>query len=164
MRAGRAALLLGCLGTVHIAADLAGLAPVSAVAAASGVAPAPKVFSSVRGLETFSSRFFVEWTAPGGEERSVEVTPERAAGLAGPYNRRNVWGAALAYGPLLASDLHTRPLFGAVLRAALCGEAPLLRELGIDASERVGPVRIRVAPRQRPAGAAWPSVLQGDCR
>jgi hypothetical protein len=160
----RAALLLAFLGSVRMAADLAGLAPVAALAAASGAAPAPKVFSSVAGLETFSSRFFLEWEDAAGEAHSVEVTAERAARLAGPYNRRNVYGAALAYGPVLASDPRTRPLLSAVLRGSLCGDAPLLAELGVETPGRVGPVRVRVAARQRPAGATWPSVLEEACR
>lgn len=164
MRARRAALLLGILGLARMVADLAGLPAVAALAAATGAAPAPKVFSSVDGLETYSSRFFVEWTTATGEARSVEITPERYARLAGPYNRRNVYGAAIAYGPVLADDVRTRPLLRAVQRAALCGDAPLLVELGIDASDRVGPVNVRVEPRQRPAGATWPSVLATECR
>ncbi len=156
------ALALAVLGLSRMAADLAGLGAVAAVAGATGAAPAPKVFSAQRGLETYSSRFFVEWTAPDGE-RSVEVTPERTARLAGPYNRRNVYGAALAYGPLLASDPRTAPLFHSVQRAALCDDAPLLRELGIDASDRTGALRVRVEPHAAPAQRDWPTLLTEEC-
>jgi len=158
-----AALVLGFLGCVRMLSDLAGLAPVAAVAAASGAAPAPKVFTSSQGLETFSSRFFVEWDTRDGATQSVELTPERYARLAGPYNRRNVYGAALAYGPVLASDPRTRPLLDDVLRSAACAEAPLLAELGIETPARVGPARIRVAPRRRPPQARWPELLEAPC-
>ncbi len=164
MKPRHAAVLLGALGLMRMAADLAGFGSLAAAAAATGASPAPKVFSSVRGLETYSSRFFVEWTTRAGQTRSVELTPELYARLDGPYNRRNVYGAALAYGPLLASDPHTRPLFRAVHRGALCGEAPLLAELGIDAADRTGPVRVRLAPKHRPADADWPTLLEEDCR
>jgi hypothetical protein len=158
-----AALLLGALGCVRMLADLAGLAPVAAVAAASGAAPAPKVFTSSQGLETFSSRFFVEWDTTDGETRSVEIDAERTGRLAGPYNRRNVYGAALAYGPVLAADPRTRPLLEGVLRRAACGDAPLLAELGIETPGRVGAPRIRVVPRVRPPGARWPERLEAPC-
>ena len=85
----------------------------------------------MRGLETYSTRFFVEWTDRDGAAHSLELTPETYKSLRGPYNRRNVYGALLAYGPVLSSDPHAKPLFDSVARYALCGDAPLLRELGI---------------------------------
>ena len=163
MRARLTATLLGVLGLGRMAAALAGLDGVAAAAAATGAAPAPRVFSSVRGLETFSSRFSIEWETSDDGTRSVAVTPERIGRLRGPYNRRNVYGAAIAYGPLLASDPRTAPLLASVQRHALCGDAPLLRELGLDASGRTGPLRVRVEPKHRPAGASWPSVLEEHC-
>lgn len=158
-----AALLLGALGCIRMLADLAGLAPVAAVAAASGAAPAPKVFTSAQGLETFSSRFFVEWETADGETHAVELGPERYARLAGPYNRRNVYGAAFAYGPVLAADPRTHPLLDGVLHAVSCGDAPLLTELGIETPGRVGAPRIRVVPRVRPPAARWPERLEAPC-
>jgi hypothetical protein len=38
-------------------------------------------------------------------------------------------------------------MFESVTRHALCGEAPLLRELGVDPAEVSGPVRVRLAPK-----------------
>lgn len=157
-------MLLLVVGLGRMAADLAGAGGLAAALGALGASPAPKVFSSVQGLETFSSRFLVEWSDAEGRTHSVPLTPERYARIRGPYNRRNVYGAAIAYGPILASDARTRPLFASVSRSALCGDATLLRELGVETPGRVGPVQIRVEPRQRPADAAWPTVLQGDCR
>ena len=58
------------------------------------------------------------------------MTPEVYARLAGPYNRRNAYGAAMAGGPALAADPSLRPMFLAVSRYALCDPAPVLRELG----------------------------------
>jgi hypothetical protein len=167
MRSRRIAFLLAVLGLSRMLADLAGMPALAAVAGATSAAPAPKVFSSQRGLETYSSRFFIEWSTATGEH-AVELTPELGARLVGPYNRRNVYGAALAYGPLLASDPRTAPLFHSVQRAALCGDAPLLAELGIATPGRVGPVRIRVVPLARLANTGsdldWPTLLVEDCR
>lgn len=140
-----AALLL--LGTLRMAAEGLGLDALAGVATATGASPAPKVFSVVGGLETYSTRFLLEIRRAGGAREVVELTPERYAALRGPYNRRNAYGALLAFAPALSSAPRTQPMFDAASRYALCGEAPLLRELGIDASDRVGPVRVRLIPR-----------------
>ena len=41
--------------------DLLHLSALKGIAAATGASPAPKVFSAVKGLETFSTQYFVEW-------------------------------------------------------------------------------------------------------
>ena len=120
------AICLVVLGLAQMAGDLLGILPLKGIAAATGASPAPKVFSAVQGLETYSARFFLDT----GDGR-VEVTPELYSRLRGPYNRRNVYGAALAYGPVLPAALRDP-----VMRHALCGEAPLLRELGLRATAK----------------------------
>src|SRR6266550_5215120 len=132
------AAFLVILGTAQMFADLSGIAWLKGIAAATGASPAPKVFSAVRGLETYSTRFFIEWKDKEGMEHSLELTPEVYSRLRGPYNRRNVYGAALAYGPVLPAELRDP-----VMKYALCGRAPLLRELGIAAA---GPVTIVLEP------------------
>lgn len=127
-----AAVFLVLLGTAQMLGDVLGFLPLKAVAAATGASPAPKVFSAVQGLETYSTRFFLDLG-----DRRVMLTPELYARIRGPYNRRNVYGAALAYGPVLPPALREP-----VMRYALCGDAPLLREMGLRAS---------MSPRQRPA-------------
>ena len=107
--------------------DLTGFLPLKSIAAATNASPAPKVFSAVQGLETYSTRFFLEL-----DDRRVELTPDVYSRIRGPYNRRNVYGAALAYAPVLPPALRDP-----VMRRALCGNAPLLRELGLPPSQRV---------------------------
>jgi len=109
--------------------------------------PAPKVFSAVKGLETYSSRFYIDWRDQAGQSQTLELTPEVYARLEGPYNRRNIYGAALAYGPVLAGNPHTAEMFNSVLRYSFCGSAPLLMELGIDVSDISGPVIVRLEPK-----------------
>ncbi|HEY3305277.1 MAG TPA: hypothetical protein VGL70_17270, partial [Candidatus Binatia bacterium] len=87
-RIGAALLLL--LGLAQMAGDLAGLTALKGIAAATGASPAPKVFSAVKGLETYSTRFFIQWNDPAGAVLSVQLTPNMYARLRGPYNRRNV--------------------------------------------------------------------------
>jgi hypothetical protein len=91
------------------------------------------------------------------------LTPEVYGQVRGPYNRRNVYGAALAYGPVLVTDDRTRPLFESVVRYALCGDAPLLRELGIDAADVAGPVRVRYEPVPGTDLGDLPRVLEAPC-
>jgi hypothetical protein len=148
------------VGLLQMAGDLFGLRAVKAVGAATAASPAPKVFSAVRGLETYSTRFVLEWTGRDGERRQLEVTPEVYGRVRGPYNRRNVYGAALAYGPVLATDPATRPMFRSVVNFALTGEAPLLRELGVDPAEVVPPVRVRYEPAAGTEFGDWPRVLE----
>src|SRR5438034_916622 len=117
----KTALVLLAVGLLQMTGDIFDLPALKGIGAATVASPAPKVFASVRGLETFSTRFFLEWRDRAGRARSLEVTPELYARLRGPYNRRNVYGAALAFGPVLATDARTAPLFEAVARRAVAG-------------------------------------------
>lgn len=157
------AVALLVLGLANMASDLAGCDTLKALAVTTQASPAPKVFSSVRGLETYSTRFFVESTGSGPLE-TLELTPEVGSRLAGPYNRRNVYGAVLAYGPVLRSDPRTRPMFDAVATYALCGDAPLLRELGLRVTGRPQTIRVRLEPLNRALPANMPRVWEAPCR
>jgi hypothetical protein len=150
----KSAIALLALGLMQMTGDLlegAGLVsigrPIKAIGAATTASPAPKVFSTVRGLETFSTRFDLEWHDRNGRRHTLTLTPEIYSRIRGPYNRRNVYGAALAFGPVLAADQRTQPLLRSVMNYSLAGDAPLLRELGVDPSEIAGPVRVRYEPR-----------------
>jgi hypothetical protein len=142
--------------------DLAGAPEISAVASATGASPAPKVFSAVRGLETFSSRFTISWTDASGTQERVELTPERYAHIKGPYNRRNVYGAIVAYGPILHANPHTQPIFESVAHYALCGTRPLLSELGADPSQVASPIVLNVTPAH-PPDDALSMTLRAPC-
>jgi hypothetical protein len=160
----KAVLVLLAIGLLQMLGDLLQVPALKAVAAATAASPAPKVFSSVRGLETFSTRFFIEWTDPSGRFRSTEITPDRASGLLGPYNRRNVYGAVLAYGPVMQSDSQTRPMFDSVAKYALCGNAPLLRELGIDTRTVYGDLHLRLQTRPDSHANDLPLQLNAQCK
>jgi hypothetical protein len=148
----RPAVVLLTLGLLQMCGDLLRVPVLRGIGAATVASPAPKVFSSVQGLETFSSEFYVEWSDRTGVAHSLELTPEVYTHIQGPYNRRNIFGAALAYAPILQTDPHTREMFESVVRYALCGKAPLLREIGIDPDQLSAPPKIRLVPR---SGTAW---------
>ncbi|MEA2710079.1 MAG: hypothetical protein QOF78_2680 [Phycisphaerales bacterium] len=128
------------LGVMQMVGDVTGIAAIKGIAAATAASPAPRVFSAVRGLETFSTKFFLEWTDASGQARSMQLTPAIYSKMRGPYKRRNIYGAVLAYGPVLPARLRDP-----VLRYAVTGDAPLLREVGIDPSG-VRDVRVRYEP------------------
>ena len=134
------------LGLLQMTADVAGWRSVKGMAAATLLSPAPRVFSTAQGLETFSIQIELHWRDARGAPQSLELTPEVAAKLQGPYNRRNVYGAVLAYGPVLLESEAGRLLFEAVLTFALQGERPLLRELGLDPAQVSAPLRLTWTP------------------
>jgi len=155
-----AGLLL--LGLAHMIGHLTDLRPLRALAAATNASPAPKVFSAVSGLETFSTAFYLDWREPDGQRRSRRITAEMYDRLLGPYNRRNVYGAVLAYGPVISQDPATAPMFRSVLRAGLCGERRILRELGFDPT-RMSQVAVRLEPLRPEAIGSVPRVFAPDC-
>ncbi|HZS08240.1 MAG TPA: hypothetical protein VFD58_25625 [Blastocatellia bacterium] len=164
INANKAAVLLLVIGLLQMTGDLTGVTALKGIGAATLAAPAPKVFTSVRGLEAYSVRFYLEWTDRGGCVHSVQLTPEIYRRMAGPYNRRNVYGAVLAGGPVMASDERLLPMFQAVTNYALCGDAPLLREMGIDPQSVAGRVRIRYEPLPGTTMNHLPRVLEAQCQ
>ena len=162
MRKSVIALLV--LGLLQMAGDLLRVPVIKGLASATVASPAPKVFSAVRGLETYSTRFFIEWTDKTGQSQSVEITPERARGIRGPYNRRNVYGAVLAYGPIMQSDSTLRPMVDSVSLYALCGDAPLLRELGINTRDMKSAPRLRLVPRSGAEPSDLPLSFEAHCQ
>jgi len=149
-----AAVLLVALGLAQISGDLLQIAPLKGIAAATSASPAPKVFSAVRGLETYSTRFFIEW--PG---HRVEMTPEVYSRMRGPYNRRNVYGAALAYAPVLPPELRDP-----VMRRALCNGAPLLRELGVEPHAIRGTPSVVLEPIPGTSLGGMQTRFEAPCR
>lgn len=148
---------------LQIFASLFDLTLIKAVAAATTASPAPQIFTTVRGLETFSTKFHLEWSDKKGEQHAIVLTPDVYSWLKGPYNRRNVYGAVLAFGPVLATEPKTREMFLSVSRYALCDEAPLLREMGIDPASIAGDVRIRLEPLHDSKVDNLPLVFDLQC-
>jgi hypothetical protein len=160
----RASVFLLVIGLLQMTGDLLRAPQVKGLAAATGASPAPRVFSSVQGLETFSSDFYIEWKDQNGTAHSTKLTPELYSRIKGPYNRRNVFGAALSYAPVLARDPRTRPMYDAVVRHALCGPAPLLREMGIDPMDLSERPVIRLVPRADTRFGDTPFLIAPSCQ
>ncbi len=159
----RAAVVVLVLGLSQMGARVLGLPRLAGAAAATGASPAPKVFTAVDGYEGFSTRFSIVYREPDGTPQRVELTPAVYAGVLGPYNRRNAYGAALAYWPVASNDPRLRPMFEAAARHALCGRRPLLAELGVDPQRVVDPVIVVFGTRPgTPADRA--PAMEMHCR
>jgi hypothetical protein len=87
------------VGLTEMIGDISGCRVLKGLGAATAMAPCPKVFCDMDGLEAFASSF--EIIAEGDQSISLPITPELYARLKGPYNRRNVYGAAIAAAPRL---------------------------------------------------------------
>lgn len=145
------ALLL--LGLSQMAGDALSIRALRGLGAASVAAPLPKVFSDVSGLETFASDFELELDTPRGVLRR-SITPQLYSRLSGPYNRRNVYGAALSYAPRLPDEL-----WETVYCYGLAPEGPLRRELELPADATA--IRIHLTTRTRGRGVRW--TLEPAC-
>lgn len=149
-----AAVALVLVGTAQMAGDLSGITALKAIGAATHASPAPKVFTAQDGLETFSARFYIEWFDTAGELHRVQLTPKTYRALKGPYNRRNPYGATIAYAPQLASNPRLTPALEQVTQFGFCGRAPLLGELGIP-RHQVDLLRVVVVPIEGQRGVEY---------
>jgi len=67
--------------------------------------PLPLVFGQVKGVETFASDFYLNYQNTQNQQCQVKITPKLYAKLKGPYQYRNVVGAAISYGPVLPKKI-----------------------------------------------------------
>lgn len=150
-----AVLTVGSLQAVGWGTGWTGLQRLGQLTAAS---PLPLVFSSHQGWESFSPRFAIDVKYRDGQTEHVAVDPAIYAKLPGPYNRRNVYGAVMAFGPVLVEG-KKRAMRDAVLRYAFCDGGPLAR-LASRPEDVVG-ATVGAVPRARNSGAVWTEDI--DC-
>lgn len=146
-------MLLTIFACSAMLGDLLGVPALKGLGAASAVAPLPKVFCDNQGLEGFASEFTIFAQRASGGVTNLVLTPEMYARLQGPYNRRNVYGAALSFGPKLPPLL-----WRGVFSYGLGPSGPLRRELGLPADTTNVWVRIRT----RTAGRNDEWTLNGN--
>lgn len=163
-RTANLALVILVIGLFQMTGDLLGIAALKGIGAATGFSPAPKVFTAHKGLETYSTKFYVEFVDVDGNKQSIHLTPDLYYNVKGPYNRRNIFGAALSYGPVMVMDPLTKPIFDSVSQFAVCGDAPLLREIGIDPATVASPITIRFQPAPGADMGEWPRELEVGCK
>lgn len=148
-------LLLGLLGTLQILGHLVGSKTIKAVGTAMAASPFPKVFSDVNGLETFASTFILEIETRSGQKFETQITPELYQHLKGPYNRRNVYGAALSYAPRLPQTL-----WESIFCYGFYQEAPLRKELGLP--QDIANIKVIIKTNTRGRDDTW--LLNPTCK
>jgi len=107
-------IIIGFLQTIGYLTKIKMIRDLGVVTAAS---PLPIVFTEVEGVETFASDFYLQWTNSNNEKEEVQITPALYSKLKGPYNRRNIYGAAIAYGPVLPGKI-----WDPILNYGLCND------------------------------------------
>jgi sterol desaturase/sphingolipid hydroxylase (fatty acid hydroxylase superfamily) len=152
-----AALLLG-LGVSQMVGAALGSPTLRGLGALSVAAPLPLVFTQFRGYETYAADFTFDLETVAGTRHAGPITPALSASLGGPYNRRNPYGAVLAYGPVLDAP-GERVMVDAVLRFGLCDDGPFARALGLEARVTRGVI----VARSRTAGDPRTHVFTVEC-
>ena len=130
------------IGPIQMVGDIFGSPVLKGVGAASAMAPCPKVFCDMNGLEAFASTF--EIIAEGDETISIPITPELYSQLGGPYNRRNVYGAAIAAAPRLPEAM-----WRSVFYYAFRPNGALRRELALPENTKRVYLTVRTNTRGR---------------
>lgn len=143
------------VGFLRIAGWLLRSDAVKGLGAITAASPLPIVFTEVKGVETFASNVDVVYENSANSTVRLRITPAVYSRLSGPYNRRNVFGAAIAYGPVMDEQL-----WRSVLGYGLCSGV-LQRELGLPQEMR----NTRFVLRTRTTGRfdEW-TLDPGPCR
>lgn len=147
LRNGFAIVVLG-IGLTQMVGYLVGSKILRGVGLASGIAPFPKVFCEADGYEAFAAEFRLVGISEDGTPWSCELGPDLYSMLSGPYNRRNVHGAVLAFAPRLPAELRD-----ALLHHNLAPDSALRRELGIP--EGLTQLRVEIKPRAGESDGPW---------
>jgi hypothetical protein len=142
------AICMLCIGSMQMLGYAVHSRLLRGIGAASGIAPFPKVFSEAEGFEAFAARFCVGGEREDSRWWSRELEPEWYSQLKGPYNRRNVYGATLAFAPRLPTQLRQT-----LLDAAFAPGSALRRELRIP--EDVRGLQITIIPRDGERDGPW---------
>jgi len=146
--------LLVCLGYLSVFGYMIQSENIQGLGFISTASPLPLVFSSFRGVEGFTNEFQLE--IDGTKE---DITPEVYGMLAGPYNRRNVYGAAIAGAPMLTSP-DERRMVNAILEYGLCGDGPLIKEFALKPAENF--IKIHIKSKTVPSSGNW--TIDVNCK
>jgi hypothetical protein len=146
--------LLILIGLLQIIGYITGSKAVRGLGAVFVSSPLPIVFTEVKGLETFASEFYICYKDQSGKYIEERISPEMYSRLEGPYNRRNIYGAAIAYGPVMDSVI-----WNSILGYGLCN-GHLATEMGIPENGSDYAIRIKT----RTAGKEDEWILKPSCK
>lgn len=139
-------ILLIALGFMKIAGHLTGSKAVKGLSTVFCSSPLPIVFTKQQGIENFAADFYL---TAGQDPTPPLITPEVYSRIKGPYNRRNVYGAAIAFAPILPEDFRNR-----VFQYGLCDPGPLSEELGLH-PKGTGDYKILIISKTRGDTSQW---------
>jgi len=146
--------ILMVLGLLQAIGYIAGSSSVRGFGLVTTASPLPIVFTEVKGVETFASDFYLVWEKENNKNDSIKITSTLYSKLKGPYNRRNVYGAVISYGPVLPEEKII-----SVLNYGLCTDQSLLKEMGLSGDEKN--IFIRMISKTKNDSRSW--VLKPDC-
>jgi len=146
--------LIVLIGMLQIIGYLTGIDSIRNMGRITSSSPLPLVFSEVKGVETFASDFYFQYTTEMNETNKIKITPEIYSKLKGPYNRRNIFGAAISYGPVLPEDL-----WKSVINYGLCNDI-LNNELEVPVTKK--DFSILIQTRTKGKSDQW--TLNANCQ
>ena len=112
---------------------------------ASVASPLPIVFTQFRGVETFSLDYQIRVKDVKGIEKIIDLDSNNYSNLKAPYNLRNVYGAALSYGPAFKGE--EIDIRNSILEYSFCKDSSLKKALSI---KEVDEVNIHIKSRIKP--------------
>ena len=146
-------VLVVLIGMLQIIGYVTKVDAIRSLGIVSSSAPLPLVFTEVKGVETFVSDFYIRYKDAEEVQQELKLTPEIYKQLRGPYNRRNIYGAAIGYGPVLPESL-----WNSVLSYGLCNHV-LNEEFNI--SNEVSEVSVFIKTRTAHRDDSW--ILTPKC-
>jgi hypothetical protein len=130
-------LFIIAIGLIQTFGYLLGNKTIKGIGQATASSPLPIVFTDVKGVETFASDFYLEFTNENGMKEEIQITPNLYSKLRGPYNRRNIYGAAISYGPILKKEI-----WESVLNYGLC-KSVLVKEMNMPSNGNNYSIKIK---------------------
>lgn len=151
---------LAMVASLQTIGYLSGVNALMGLGFVTNASPLPLVFSHFRGTEPFSALYTIHWETLTGERSSARITPEAYKQLEGPYNLRNVYGAAFAAGPSFQEDPVEQNLWITMMRRAFCQPAMLNESLGIPQDLRS--IEVHVEGRATGMKNTWSKAVSCD--
>lgn len=136
-------ILIVIIGLLQAIGFLLGNKMIRGMGTVSGSSPLPLVFTEIKGVETFASDFYIQYVTAEGKKEEIQITPAMYSKLKGPYNRRNIYGAAISYGPILRKEI-----WGSVFDYGFCKKT-IIKEMGLppDGTDYAIKIRTKTAGR-----------------
>lgn len=150
--------LLVFVGLINLIGFLVQNKVVRGVGISSVASPLPLVFSTYKGLETFSLKFVLHWENKNGEKFNKEINSKEYSKYSAAYNLRNVYGAVISYGPKLEGPKQKEAVQN-VLEYGFCNSGPLAHSLELGEIRRAA---IHIYPKAK--GDTNKYKLQVNCK